>query len=402
MRRQRELDGSWLDHFVSLGVDCESPIIYFKWVGLTTLAAALRRRAYMDRGMYTLYPNMYVILVAPPGITRKSTAADFGYVRIASRVQQIRGFCGRITPEKFLRKLQNVEIEQEQGGTALTENGSLYVYASELNNLVKGGTKNALSLLDLFTGLYGSGDVFTYDTVTHGELELRNVYINFLACTTPNDIRELIGRSGVESGFTSRTIFIYQDSGSPRSWVELSDEQKELIETLRRDLIRITQLRGQFQVPAEVKRWFDGWYQGNYYTCPVPELVHYWTRRHDQLLKIAMLISVSKRSDLTVTVQDMEEAKVLLEEAEKRMHEAFSSIDQTNESLLRDALLQFLKSNKKAVKHSSLLRKFQHRIRSAKELKEALQDLSEAGLIKIDRILNTNGLEYSIKESLKE
>src|SRR5215831_7830383 len=46
------------------------------WCGVSAVAGAIRRKAYIEMGYFRWYPNFYIILVAPPGIVSKSTTAS--------------------------------------------------------------------------------------------------------------------------------------------------------------------------------------------------------------------------------------------------------------------------------------------------------------------------------------
>ena len=50
----------------------------YAWVGVSTIAGALRRKVWIDQAYFKWYPNFYIILVAPPGIVAKSTTASLG------------------------------------------------------------------------------------------------------------------------------------------------------------------------------------------------------------------------------------------------------------------------------------------------------------------------------------
>src|SRR5215203_157636 len=68
----------WLSAFVDYSGFGEAPKRMYFWVGVSAIAGALRRRVWIDQAYFSWYPNLYVILVAPPGIVSKSTTADVG------------------------------------------------------------------------------------------------------------------------------------------------------------------------------------------------------------------------------------------------------------------------------------------------------------------------------------
>jgi hypothetical protein len=62
--------------------------MYF-WVGVSAIAGALRRKVWIDQAYFRWHPNMYIILVAPPGIVSKSTTASVA-MRLLRRVPGIK------------------------------------------------------------------------------------------------------------------------------------------------------------------------------------------------------------------------------------------------------------------------------------------------------------------------
>ena len=78
----RELP-DWLTSFVSASEWGEAPSYFYFWVGVATIAAALRRKVWLDMGEFVWYPNLYTLLVAPPGVIQKSTTADIGMTLLA-------------------------------------------------------------------------------------------------------------------------------------------------------------------------------------------------------------------------------------------------------------------------------------------------------------------------------
>src|SRR6056297_1303363 len=54
----------------------ETPTKFAIWSGIFAISTILKRDAYLNWGFKPLYPNMYIILVAPPRMCAKSTVID--------------------------------------------------------------------------------------------------------------------------------------------------------------------------------------------------------------------------------------------------------------------------------------------------------------------------------------
>ena len=69
---------NWLDAYCEYTTDTESAPIFHKWVGLSMLAGVLRKKVWLSLGRIKIFPNLYVVLVAEPGVSRKSQSISYG------------------------------------------------------------------------------------------------------------------------------------------------------------------------------------------------------------------------------------------------------------------------------------------------------------------------------------
>ena len=53
----------WLTTYTEYTSEQESPALFHLWVGTSVIASAMERRCYINRGYYTLYPNLYIVLI---------------------------------------------------------------------------------------------------------------------------------------------------------------------------------------------------------------------------------------------------------------------------------------------------------------------------------------------------
>ena len=74
----RVIKGDWISAYLKYTEETESPVSYHTWTAVSMIAGALQRKCYMQWGLETIYPNMYIILVGSAGRTRKSLAINIG------------------------------------------------------------------------------------------------------------------------------------------------------------------------------------------------------------------------------------------------------------------------------------------------------------------------------------
>lgn len=66
---------SFLTDYLTYTSGNEAPKLFHVWSGLSVLSSLVSRRVWLQQGIFTWYPNLYVVMVGEPG-NGKSTALD--------------------------------------------------------------------------------------------------------------------------------------------------------------------------------------------------------------------------------------------------------------------------------------------------------------------------------------
>src|SRR3546814_16284416 len=66
-----EFHTPFLNHYMAMVEDTESPRLFHLWSAITGAAAALGRRCFFQLGPITVYPNHYTLLVGTPASRRR-------------------------------------------------------------------------------------------------------------------------------------------------------------------------------------------------------------------------------------------------------------------------------------------------------------------------------------------
>jgi len=127
----------------------------------------------------------------------------------------------------------------------------------------------------------------------------------------------------VGGGLTSRMIFIYENQKYKTS--VFPEAPVELYNKLQSDLERIHMMAGQFKVDSNFVDLWAEWYPAQEYNPPFedPKLAGYIERRPNHVMKLSMILSASRSSDLAITGNDLHRAIQLLESVEGRMPMVF-------------------------------------------------------------------------------
>ena len=267
--------------------------------------------------------------------------------------------------------------------------------SSEFGVFLTGAAKDP-AIIELLTKLYDCEMSFDYHTIARGKEFVGNVWCGLLAATTPEWLQLAMPYHAIGGGFTSRIVFVYQRE--PEKLIpfpKLTPKMLELQEVLADGLKEMAKLKGRVELTKDAKEWFEDWYCEVFRAENVPaELQGYYGRKHDLLLKVAVLVAVSDRMALVVNDEDLAVALRVLNENEKAMFVALQSI-QTSEGGMKTKRIESLIRSKGEIAHSKLLQTVSHSL-GAKELAEIIETLKQMG--KVEEVIRGKGRWYRWKK----
>lgn len=397
----------WIEDYVNYNKGQESPEVFHKWCGISTIASVLNRQVYLPRisaegvTFYTLYPGqLAAVLVAGAGRCRKSTAVGIAK-SLLKDVGTINIFDGKITPERLLNKLG-----QLRAGPILT------VVASELSTFLtkssynEGLVENLIKLLDCESNPYETQKF----TVT-----LVNPCVTLLLATTPFSLGQSISSSAHDTGFLSRLLFIYSDQ--PGASAPLANNLADIPQAVRDQSSQLRQalvirlkgfgnLRGEFSWAPDAQSWFTNYYN-TFRQSPLSEGEGYSQRRPDHLLRVAMCVSVSRQAanPLLLTEGVLIAADQLLREIENQMPRALAYIGRHTNSDKYDKILGVFKKkaalagvNHAVVSGEDLYSQTIRFFNGLTELQSHLQALLDAGNISVVSQPNQKRMYVMLKD----
>lgn len=295
----------------------ECPRRYHIWAAHFLLAATVGRKVYLNRGYYTLYPELYTTLVGTQG-NRKTTAKDIArdmFVEVnpdsplGANVQ---------SREKIMELLASVDGTRQYTNELgeVVECHPMTFFINELKNFL---SINPAGMIEFLTDIYGQ-KYFRNSTLKHGEQVVPNPCINILACETPEWIQEKLKLRILSGGFARRMIYIYElEMGDLITFPEPTPEGLAARERCVEHLKKIKQLVGPFQWEPDAKKYFDHWYR-NKQVPDDPIMRGYYTSKHDQLLKVAMGLCLAEREPrLLITVPHLEVGLATLDSIEDNL-----------------------------------------------------------------------------------
>lgn len=276
-----------------------------------------------------LFPNLYVVLVAPAGVgktvvtgTAESMLRAVGDIYVAP---------SSLTTASLMDTM-NISKRVIHGPFPYIFN-SLQVVASEFGVFLP-AYDNAF--MNSLTKLY-DGELYEERRRTgktnHIKIEL--TLLSLLAACTPDFINTVMPESAWDQGFASRTMFVYHGPVKKTSLfpgVKVLSTTDGIYKSLMADLISMKGLNGPFEWEPVAIDMIEAWYQAG---CkPVPEharLKSYLNRRETHLMKLSMAASVARSDKMLVTTDHVYEALSWMVEAETNFPEIFSNSGMTTE-----------------------------------------------------------------------
>lgn len=350
---------NWKEAYLEYVDQTEPPDLYKEWSAISVMASALQRKSYIKFGTYVFFPNMYIVLVGPSGKCRKSKAMEPG-----------RDFLSKINvnlaPDATsqVALISELEDSMESGmvdktGTPIPAHCSLTVYSMELTVFL---SYNNPDLLTYLTNWYDCDPQFRYKTQSRGNQIVENVWVNLFGATTPELIASSLPRDTVGGGLASRIIFVYESKkGKSISLTRMKPSDPILYDNLVHDLQEINLMHGEYSIDKSFDDKFTKWYEEEEFqdTIGDPRFSGYKERRATHVIKICMILSAARDSEMLITEKIFSEALDLIDRTEINMPKTFQGVGRSNEAETTVAIMEVVE-HRKVINYSELVSMFYH------------------------------------------
>lgn len=302
---------NWVDQWLDYTEGLPSPKLWREWGAISLIAGALERRVFIRTRMGELYPNLYVVLVGPPGVGKTVLTSRIWYMwSKLSNDGDSNGFhlaSSSLTSASIIDDLREANRRVIHPNLEVTTYNSLAICSNELGVLLPEYDNSFMSkLTDIYDGHPYSERRRTKDL----NFKIERPQINLVAATTPSYLNGILPEGAWDQGFLSRTLLVYASERVTTSVfdeLELDDRlQRKLIE----DLKHIFSLGGKMVFTEEARTAIETWNRAGMPPVPDhPKLMHYLTRRMAHLLKLCMVASIAESDDLIITVEHFQRAQ---------------------------------------------------------------------------------------------
>jgi hypothetical protein len=184
----------WIDDYTNYCSETtDAPPEYHRYVAMSLIGSLLGKKVFFQLGDTEIYPNLWLILLAPSSLYRKSTSISLG-CKIISNINRDIFYPPQFSQEKILEILN----EKPSGIFVFYE---FLTFMKMLDRDYMAGTKS------MFTELFDVPDYFSRKTKSV-EVNIKKPCISILSATTVNWFLEAIQEQDMEGGFLPRFLYV--------------------------------------------------------------------------------------------------------------------------------------------------------------------------------------------------
>lgn len=401
---------TWLEKLLGQHNELESPTNFWLWSSLAAISAVVKDNIWLDRQIYNLYPNIYVMLHAESGL-KKGPPISMAK-QLVRGVGGIRTISGRSSIQGILKEMGTA---QTQPGGKVNTKSAVFIASSELTSSIVSDPVAMDILTDLYDRQYNIGE--WRSLLKMEQFNLKDPTITMLTATNEAHSNEFFAKKDIHGGYFART-FVVSESRRNRAnslLVPLTNPPKysELIEYLK----VLANLKGAFKplaskesneccnIPfkehvtgemnyfSEAGLQYQKWYEEFIDTTLTQDLqddTGTLNRFGDSVLKVAMLLSLARSPSLCISTDDMTLAvtycEKLIGNVRSMTHGKKGLSDAKNIKGL--IIAEFMALDSHQISRARLLKRMWAHYKEASELDEIMMSFDQAGMIKVESIGN--------------
>lgn len=369
-------NNDFFGQYISYGrqaTDCPDTFHWF--VSYCVASAVIGRNIHFPFGDNNIYPNLWLILLAPSSEYRKSTALGIG-LGILRKVNPTLVLPSRFSEEKFLE-----DLAQNPCGLIC-----FFEFKSLLDLIKKDYNAGLKSLL---TELYDCPDIMSRKT-KGGEFTIERPCLNIMAATTLEWFLNSCREDDFSGGFLARYLFVpVVQKGKDMPIPPPADQQQK--QAIVIELLEIQKVRGIMSLSPSARKLHDEWYMKAKARCKIPQFRGIYSRLQIYLLKLAMIHSVVVNKSTVIKDASIKEASHLVDWLTKQFEElatdqfAFSKFEKQRNKVLH--LIRSGKTSRRNLLQFSNLK--------AREFDDVIKTIIETGQI-TQRTGQKGGVVYEL------
>jgi len=401
---------TWLEKLLSQHNELESPTNFWLWGGLASISAVVKDNIWLDRQIYNLYPNIYVMFHAESGLKKgppismaKQLVRGVGGTRIIS---------GRSSIQGILKELGTAQTQP--GGKVITKS-TAFICSSELTSSIVEDKVATDILTDLYDRQYNIGE--WRSLLKMEQFNLKDPTITMLTATNEAHSNDFFAKKDIHGGYFARTFVVSENKRNransllvplinPPKYSELTDYLKELSKlsgpfkplACRESsngchIEHVEKESGETNYFTDAGLLYQEWYERFIDTVLTQDLkddTGTLNRFGDSVLKVAMLLSLAKSPELTIDEESMQLAIDYCEKLVGNVREMTYGKKGLSDAKSFKGLIitELLSRETHQISRAMLLKRMWAHYKDASEVDEIMMSFDQAGMIKTESIGN--------------
>jgi hypothetical protein len=316
--------GRWVDDYVRFAVQASpmTPALFHQSFALGVLSTAIARRVYVNISKDTIYPNLYMLLIAPSTLYAKTTGLEVALDLLNMAGLEHLTLPHGVTPQSLITELScrtpPTFSEWDQDGKDDWQKERVFAAqrawwmdeAASILDLFK--QKHTADLLSLILKLYNCPKKLAASTIGRGRETVRFAYLSICGPTTPAAMRTHLKTPELwADGLFARFLFVTPDTPPVRVFypetVETPPGLAKHINTLAFQRLETSKdpTLGNIQappalragIPPEVRQKWDNYHEAIFALLTKKavseKLYACYGRFPTTVIKIAQLLAVS-------------------------------------------------------------------------------------------------------------
>lgn len=401
---------TWLEKLLSQHNELESPTNFWLWGGLAAISAVVKDNVWINRQIYNLYPNIYVMFHAESGLKKgppismaKQLVRGVGGTRIISGRSSIQGI------------LKELGTAQTQPGGKVINKSTAFICSSELTSSIVEDKVATDILTDLYDRQYNPGE--WRSLLKMEQFTLKDPTITMLTATNEAHSEDFFGKKDIHGGYFARTFIVSENRRNransllvpltnPPQYLEFIEYLKEVAKLSGPFLPLATKIpidgcviphtehvTGETNYFSEAGLVYQRWYENFVETVLTQELrddTGTLNRIGDSVLKVAMLLALSRSPELYIDPESMQSAIDYCQRLVGNVREmTYGKKGLSEAKHIKNMILQeFVARESHQISRAMLLKKMWSHYKDADELDSIMLSFDQAGTIKIESIGN--------------
>ena len=299
---------TWLETLLESTSEAEAPSRYFWWSGLCAISAVVRKRVFLQRGaFYKLYPNIYVALVSARSGLRKGIPIMIAK-KLVSDLDSVRVISGCSSIQAMIKELS---MQQTFKSGAVVNEAQGLMISDEFESFLTEDDR-ALTYLTALHNTHEHEDSWKKRLKGSPLEELKSPCLTLLVASNEALFESMVKLKDIEGGFIARTFIVYESKRkrindlmySEEDIISLLESDFKSHEILLNRLKEISKLEGKMTLSEEATVLYRYWYE-QLALAEHEDKTGSIDRLGDQVLKVAMLVSISENDSLIINEKNL-------------------------------------------------------------------------------------------------